>query len=145
MHGNSEHTRRRRGAQGRRRREDGFTLVEMLISLLIMTGAFVAIAGAIPLASLLHRSSLEQERALALAQYQLEYFLTNPGPYPGDSGTTAAFANSSEFPSGYTGAYAAYSFAPGSGLTVIVVSVKPPHAPAIELSAIDTTYSNIVF
>jgi prepilin-type N-terminal cleavage/methylation domain-containing protein len=145
MHGNSEHTRRRRGSQGRGGREDGFTLVEMLISLLILTGAFVAIAGAIPLASLLHRSSLEQERALALAQYQLEYFLTNPGPYPGDSGATEAFANSSQFPSGYTGAYAAYSFASGSGLTVIVVSVKPPHAPAVKLSAIDTTYSNIVF
>jgi len=145
MHGNSEHTRRPRGAQGRGRREDGFTLVEMLIALLILMGAFVAIAGAIPLASLLHRSSLEQERALALAQDQMEYFLTNPGPYPGDSGATGSFVNFSKFPAGYTGAYAAYSFAQGSDLTLIVVSVKPPHAPAIELSAIDTTFSNGVF
>ena len=123
--------------------EDGFTLLEILISLLIMTGAFVALAGAIPLAALLHRASLEKEAALALAQYQLEYFLTNPGPYPGDSGETSAFANASEFPPGYAGSYSAAALAGSTGLTVIVVTVKPPHAPKVELSAIDTTYSNI--
>ena len=126
------------------RAEEGFTLVESLIALVLMVGAFVTLAGAIPLAAIVHRGALEREQALALAQFQMEYFLTNPGPFPGDSGTKADFANSSQFPSGYTGSYSASNFAVGSGLTVIVVQVTPPHAPKVELSAIDTTFSNIV-
>lgn len=129
----------------RPRPEEGFTLVELMIALLIMTGAFVALAGAIPLAAIVHRGALEREQALSLAQYQMEYFLTNPGPYHGDSGSTSDFANASDFPQGFTGSYSACTPDGAPGLTLIVVTVTPPHAPKIELSAIDTTYANIVF
>ena len=101
------------------------------------------LTGAIPLAALLHRAALERETALSLAQFQLEYFLTNPGPFPGETGASNKFINVVQFPPGYTGSYAAYAFAAGSGLTEIVVQVTPPHGPRVELSAIDTTYSNI--
>jgi Tfp pilus assembly protein PilV len=124
--------------------ESGFTLVETLIAVLLLAGAFVAIVGAIPLASLIHRGALEREEALSLAQSQMEYFLTNPGPYPGQSGVKGDFVNAREFPSGFTGSYSASRLAAGSGLVVIVVAVTPPHLPMVEISAIDTTYSNVV-
>ena len=125
-----------------RRTDEGFTLIETLIAIVLLMGAFVAIAGAIPLAALIHRGALEREQALALAQDQMEYFLTNPGPYPGQNGTQADFVNANQFPPGFTGAYSAASLSPGSGLTVIVVDVTPPHVFKVEISAIDTTYSN---
>ncbi len=124
--------------------QEGFTLVETLIAIVIMAGAFIAIAGAIPLAAMIHRGALEREQALSLAQYQMEYFLTNPGPLAGDTGTRDSFVNAGQFPLGFTGAYNAYSFAAGSGLTLIVVQVTPPHASKVEISAIDTTFSNLV-
>jgi Tfp pilus assembly protein PilV len=121
--------------------QSGFSLVETLLAILLMTGAFLALAGAIPLAAMIHRGALERQQAVSLARVQLEYFLTNPGPYPGDAGTEADFHNSSQFPTGFAGTYAASSF--GSGLTLIVVDVQPPHASKVELSAIDTTFSNL--
>ena len=124
--------------------EAGFSLAETMMAMLLISGAFVAMAGAIPMASVIHRAALERERAMALAQYQLEYFLTNPGPYAGDSGTTTTFANAGQFPPGYSGSYSASSLGGSPGLTVIVVRVTPPHAPRVELSAIDTTFSNVV-
>jgi prepilin-type N-terminal cleavage/methylation domain-containing protein len=145
MDGNNRYLGARQARHLRLRAEEGFTLVELMIALLIMTGAFVALAGALPLAAIVHRAALEREQALSLAQYQLEYFLTNPGPYPGDSGSTSDFANASDFPQGFTGSYAAYAANGAPGLTSIVVTVTPPHAPKVELSAIDTTYANIVF
>ncbi len=96
-----------------------------------------------PLSALTHRAALEKETALSLARYQMEYFLTNPGPYPGDSGSTANFVNAAQFPPGYVGSYSASTLIAGGGLTVIVVSVTPPHGSKVEISAIDTTYSNI--
>jgi prepilin-type N-terminal cleavage/methylation domain-containing protein len=125
------------GSQG------GFSLVEVLIAVVILAGSFSAILAAMPLSALLHRAALERETSLSLAQFQMEYFLTNPGPFAGDIGTKANFVNSAQFPTGYSGSYAAYSFAAGSGLTVIVVTVTPPHGPRVQISAIDTTYSNI--
>lgn len=145
MAGNNTCQEAREARHRRSRAEAGFTLVELMIALLIMTGAFVALAGAIPLAAIVHRAALEREQALSLAQHQMEYFLTNPGPYPGDSGSTSDFANASDFPQGFTGSYLACTPDGAPGLTLIVVSVTPPHAPKIELSAIDTTYANIVF
>ncbi len=121
--------------------EDGFTLVETLIAVALMAGAFLSLAGAIPLAAMINRGALERQQAVSLAQVQMEYFLTNPGPYPGDSGTQTDFQNAADFPLGFTGSYNAYSF--GTGLTLIVVDVNPPHASKVELSAIDTTFSNI--
>ena len=121
--------------------EEGFTLVETLIAIALLAGAFIALAGTIPLAAMVHRGALEREQALSLAQFQMEYFLTNPGPLPGDTGTKSAFANASKFPVGFDGSYSASSFAASSGLTLIVVEVTPPHAPKVELSAIDTTLS----
>jgi hypothetical protein len=117
--------------------------VESLIALVILVGAMLSIAGSIPVAALVHRGALERERALALAQFQLEYFLTNPGPIVGESGVTAAFTNYAQFSTGYTGSYNAYAHATQAGLTVIVVRVTPPHGPAVVVSAVDTTYSNI--
>jgi len=122
---------------------EGFTLVETLIALALMSGVFITLAGAIPLAAMIHRGAFEREQALSLAQYQMEYFLTNPGPYPGDHGTKTQFINANQFPPGFTGSYAASSFTDSPGLTLIVVDVTPPHAPKVELSAIDTTYSNL--
>ena len=121
--------------------EGGFTLVETLIALVLMMGAFLALASALPLAAMIHRGALERQQATSLAQVQMEYFLTNPGPYPGDNGTQADFQNANQFPPGFTGSYTAANF--GIGLTLIVVDVKPPHASKVELSAIDTTYSNL--
>ena len=121
--------------------QHGFTLVEILFALVLMAGAFLALASAIPLATMIHRGALERQQAISLAQVQMEYFLTNPGPYPGDSGAKEDFQNAADFPYGFTGTYAASSF--GSGLTLIVVNVKPPHSSMVELSAIDTTFSNI--
>ena len=144
MNGNRPDVRRHRDPRRRSNGDAGFTVLEMLIALIIMVGAFVSLAGAIPLAAIMHRSALERERALSLAQYELEYFLTNPGPFPGETGSTAAFANHAEFPAGYSGSYAAYTLNGAPGLTLIVVTVRPPHSPAVELSAIDTTYSNII-
>jgi prepilin-type N-terminal cleavage/methylation domain-containing protein len=125
----------------RGKEQHGFTLIETLFAVAIMAGAFLAFASAIPLAALIHRGALEREQALSLAQVQMEYFLTNPGPYPGDRGTQANFQNAAQFPAGFTGSYTASSF--GSGLTLIVVDVKPSHASKVEISAIDTTFSNL--
>lgn len=58
-------------------------MVEMLIAMLILAGSFVAITGAMPLAALMHRAAHERQVALSLAQVQMEYFLTNPGPNAG--------------------------------------------------------------
>jgi prepilin-type N-terminal cleavage/methylation domain-containing protein len=121
----------------------GFTLVETLIAIALMSGVFIAIAGAIPLAALIHRGALEREQALSLAQSQMEFFLTNPGPYPGDSGTQTSFVNASQFPRGFTGSFSAASLTESPGLTLIVVDVTPPHASKVELSAIDTTFSRL--
>ena len=121
--------------------ENGFTLVETLIALALMAGAFLALASAIPLAAMIHRGALERQQAVSLAQVQMEYFLTNPGPYPGDSGTQVSFQNAAQFPPGFSGSYTASGF--GSGLTLIVVDVQPPHSSMVELSAIDTTFSNL--
>jgi len=117
--------------------QQGFTLIETLIAVVLIMGAFLALVTAVPLAAMIHRGALERQQAVSLAQGQMEYFLTNPGPYPGDSGTQADFQNATQFPSGFTGLYTASSF--GTGLTLIVVDVKPPHASKVELSAIDTT------
>lgn len=122
--------------------EQGFTLIETLIALVLVVGAFLSVVTAIPLASMIHRGALERQQAVSLAQAQMEYFLTNPGPYPGNSGTKSSFQNAAQFPAGFTGTYAATSF--GSGLTLIVVDVIPPHASKVELSAIDTTFSNLL-
>jgi Tfp pilus assembly protein PilV len=129
--------------QRRYKSEEGFGLVEVLIALLIMAGSFVALTTAMPVSALMHRSALERETALSLAQFQLEFFLTNPGPFPGESGTTTNFANAADFPPNFTGAYSASSLVAGGGLTVIVVNVTPPHGSMVELSAIDTTFTNL--
>jgi hypothetical protein len=123
--------------------ESGFGLVSVLIAVLIAAGSFVAITTAMPMSALIHRTALEKETALSLAQFQLEFFLTNPGPFPGETGTETDFANAVDFPSGYSGSFSASSLVAGGGLTVIVVSVTPPHAPMVELSAIDTTFTNL--
>jgi prepilin-type N-terminal cleavage/methylation domain-containing protein len=132
-------------AEGIRKAESqsGFSLIETLIAVVILSGAFAALLAAMPMSALLHRAALERQTSLSLAQYQMEYFLTNPGPYPGDTGTQSNFMNAAQFPTGYSGSYAASSFTEGSGLTVIVISVTPPHGPKVEISGIDTTYSNI--
>jgi type II secretory pathway pseudopilin PulG len=123
--------------------EEGFTLVETLMAIALMAGVFIALAGAIPLAAMIHRGAFEREQALSLAQCQMEYFLTNPGPYPGDRGTQENFVNANQFPPGFKGSYTASSFADSPGLTLIVVDVTPPHSSKVKLSAIDTTYSNL--
>jgi hypothetical protein len=86
---------------------------------------------------MIHRGALERQQATSLAQVQMEYFLTNPGPFPGETGTKEAFQNKTQFPPGFTGSYNASGL--GQGLTLIVVDVTPPHASMVELSAIDTT------
>jgi Tfp pilus assembly protein PilV len=127
--------------QHRDNEQNGFALVEALIAVVLITGAFLALVTALPLAAMIHRGALERQQAVSLAQVQMEYFLTNPGPYPGDSGTGADFQNAAQFPPRFTGSYSAFSF--GTGLTLIVVDVKPPHASKVEISAIDTTFSNL--
>ena len=122
--------------------EEGFTLVETLIAVALMAGAFMAIAGTIPLAGLIHRGALEREQALSLAECQMEYFLTNPGPYPGATGTKANFVNAAQFPPGFTGSYSATRLAGSAGLTLLVVDVIPPHTSRVELSAIDTNFTD---
>lgn len=124
--------------------ERGFTLVETLIAILLMAGAFSALAASIPLAAIIHRGALQREQALALAQAQLEFFLTNPGPFAGDQGNQSNFVNGGQFPPGFTGSFRATQYPGSIGLTLIVVSVTPPNATRVELSAIDTTFSNIV-
>jgi prepilin-type N-terminal cleavage/methylation domain-containing protein len=122
--------------------EKGFTLVEIMMALLILLGSFVMITGAMPLAAVVHRSAQERQVALSLAQAQMEHFLTNPGPVAGATGTQSSFINAAQFPIHYTGYWAGQAFAGGSGLTLIVVRVTPPHGPRVEISAIDTTTSN---
>jgi Tfp pilus assembly protein PilV len=129
-------------SQSNRRSEQGFTLVESLIAVGLMAGSLIAIAGAIPLSALIHRSALEREQALSLAQFQMEYFLTNPGPMVGESGNQATFANAAKFPSGFAGSYSATRLPGSAGLTLITVDVIPPHTSRVELSAIDTTFTN---
>jgi len=114
----------------------GFSLVEVLIATVILSGAFVMILGLFPMAALQHRRALEKEISTSLAQGQLEFFLSSPGPSPGTTGTTTNFSNSAQFPSGYTGTFQAYSL---GSLTTVVVRVTPPHGNGVELSAIDTT------
>jgi prepilin-type N-terminal cleavage/methylation domain-containing protein len=118
----------------------GFTLIETLIAIALMGGAFLALAGAIPLATMVHRGALERQQAVSLAQVQLEFFLTNPGPLPGETGTQTNFQNADQFPPGFTGSYTAANFGFGTALTLIVVDVQPPHSSMVELSAIDTTF-----
>ena len=122
--------------------ESGFTLVETLIAIVLMMGAFLAIAGAIPLAAMIHRGALERQIAMSLAQGQMEFFLTNPGPYAGATGTKADFQNTGQFPAGFTGTFKASAFG-ATGLTFIVVDVDPPHASRVELCAIDTTFTKL--
>jgi prepilin-type N-terminal cleavage/methylation domain-containing protein len=119
--------------------QKGFTLVETMIALLILLGSFVMITGAMPLAAIVHRSAQERQVALSLAQAQLEFFLTNPGPAAGTSGNQSSFVNSTQFPPRYVGFWAGQTFAGGGGLTMIIVRVTPPHGPKVELSAIDTS------
>jgi Tfp pilus assembly protein PilV len=123
--------------------EGGFGLIEVLIALLIMAGSFVALTTAIPMSAIMHRTALERETALSLAQFQLEFFLTNPGPFAGETGSENDFANYADFPPNFSASYSASSLISGGGLTVIVVNVTTPHGAAVELSAIDTTYTNL--
>ena len=116
--------------------EAGFSLVEVLIATVILTGAFVMILGLFPMAALQHRRALEKEISTSLAQGQLEFFLSSPGPVPGTTGTTANFNNSAYFPVGYVGTFQAYAI---GSLTTVVVRVTPPHGNGVELSGIDTT------
>ena len=116
--------------------EEGFSLVEVLIATVILCGAFVMILGLFPMAALQHRNALEKEISTSLAQGQLEFFLSSPGPVPGSTGTTTDFSNTAQFPVGYAGTFQAYSF---GSLTTVVVRVTPPHGNGVELSAIDTT------
>jgi Tfp pilus assembly protein PilV len=116
--------------------EAGFSIVEVLIATVILAGSFVMILGLFPMAALQHRGALEKEIATSLAQGQLEFFLSNPGPVPGASGTTTNFSNAAQFPSSYSGTFQAYSL---GSLTIVVVRVTPPHGNGVELSAIDTT------
>jgi len=110
-----------------------------MMAMLILLGSFIMITGTMPLAAVVHRAAQERQVALALAQAQMEYFLTSPGPAAGTSGTQANFINPSQFPSHYTGYWAGQTFAGGGGLTLIIVRVTPPHGPKVELSAIDTS------
>ena len=124
--------------------DDGFTFVEVLIATVILAGAFVALTSVFPIAALAHRGALEKEIAASLAQHEIEHLLTNPGPFPGTTGVTADFVNAAEFPPGYTGTFAASDYLAGPGLTQIVVRVTPPHGPVVQLTAIDTTFQNLV-
>ena len=117
--------------------QKGFTLIETMMALVILLGSFVMITGAMPLAAVVHRSAQERQVALALAQDQMEFFLTNPGPSAGTSGTQTSFYNSARFPPRYTGSWASQAY--GGGLNLIIVSVTPPHSTKVELSAIDTS------
>jgi prepilin-type N-terminal cleavage/methylation domain-containing protein len=117
--------------------QKGFTLIETMMALVILLGSFVMITGTMPLAAVVHRSAQERQVALALAQAQMEFFLTNPGPTAGTNGTQTSFYNSAQFPPRYTGYWAGQAF--GGGLTLIIVRVTPPHSPKVELSAIDTS------
>ena len=111
---------------------------------IILAGSFIALSTAFPLSALMHRTALEKEVAGSLAQHQMEYFLANPGPFVGVTGTTTDFINAAEFPTGFSGDFSANAFGGVVGLTQIVVSVTPPHGQKVEISAIDTTYSNLV-
>jgi Tfp pilus assembly protein PilV len=126
----------RRQSQSSSPSEAGFSLVEILIATVILAGAFVMILGLFPMAALQHRGALEKEIASSLAQGQLEFFLSSPGPVPGATGTTTDFSNTAQFPPDYTGTFQAYSM---GSLTIVVVRVTPPHGNGVELSAIDTT------
>jgi prepilin-type N-terminal cleavage/methylation domain-containing protein len=117
--------------------EKGFTLIEMLIAILILGISFMAFAGSIPLAALIHRGALEKEQAVSLAQAQMEFFLTNPGPATGTTGTNGNFFNSASFPSGYSGSFRAETLA-GTTQIIITVTVTPPHSSRIQFCAIDT-------
>ncbi len=107
--------------------------------MLILLGSFVALTSAFPLAALVHRSSLERSVALSLAQEQMEFYLANPGPAAGMTGTKNNFVNSAKFPPGYTGTIKAQLLEGEGGLVHLIISVTPPHAPKVEISAIDTT------
>jgi prepilin-type N-terminal cleavage/methylation domain-containing protein len=115
----------------------GFTLLEILFAILIMGISFMALAGSIPLAALIHRGALEKEQAISLAQAQMEFFLTNPGPVSGTTGTTGNFFNSASFPSGFSGLFRADTLA-GTTQVIITVSVTPPHSSRIQFCAIDS-------
>jgi prepilin-type N-terminal cleavage/methylation domain-containing protein len=117
--------------------EAGFTLVEILIAILIMGISFMALAGSIPLSALIYRGALEKEQALSLAQAQMEFLLTNPGPAAGTNGTTESFINSASFTSGFAGSFRADILA-GTTQVIITVTVTPPHSSRIQLCAIDT-------
>ena len=131
-------------SQQRPRAHEGFTLIEVLIATMIMAGSFIALSAAFPLAALTHRTALEKEIANAMAQDQMEYFLASPGPVVGTTGVETDFVNAANFPPGFTGAFSATAFGGVAGLTQIVVSVTPPHGQKVEISAIDTTYSNLI-
>jgi prepilin-type N-terminal cleavage/methylation domain-containing protein len=118
--------------------QKGFTLVEAMMAMVILLGSFVMLTSALPIASVVHRTTQERQVALSLAQAEMEYLLTNPGPAAGTSGNQSLFFNQSDFPARYTGRYEGQAFSGGGGLTLIIVSVTPPHGPRVELSAIDT-------
>jgi prepilin-type N-terminal cleavage/methylation domain-containing protein len=122
--------------------QKGFTLVETMMAMLILLGSFIMLTGTMPLAAVVHRAAQERQVALALAQAQMEFFLTSPGPVAGTSGNQTTFNNTAQFPSRYTGYWAGQAFAGGGGLTLIIVRVTPPHGPKVELSAIDTSLGN---
>jgi hypothetical protein len=107
-----------------------------MIALVVLLGSFVMVTAAIPLAALIHRSAQERQVALSLAQYEMEFLLTNPGPAIGGSGNQTNFANAAQFPGHYTGSYLGQAFAGGG--TLVIVRVSPPRGPQVEISALDT-------
>jgi Tfp pilus assembly protein PilV len=129
-----------------RTRRAAFTLIEVLISMLILEIALLAISGMVPTAYLNISTSDIDTRALAFAQKRLDQIrglqytdacLTAGGPYSSaPSGCTSIGFSAPA--SGYSQTYQVAADTPVSGVKQVTVTVTGPRSRQVQLITLVT-------
>lgn len=121
----------RGNAQGPRLREEGFTLIEVLISTLVLTIGMIAIAGLLAVTVQAQMSARESARSVRLAQDKMDELMkasfTSPAVSVG-GGLNANVANYNESPDAGTTIRWVVADGPADDTRVITVRVINVHS-----------------